>query len=144
MTQVASFAKTVLIDSGFWYALYDTRDQYHTQAEQKQDFLQTSTLLIPWPCLYETFNTRFAKNKVAVRRFEVLLRQPHVVRLRDEPYREAALEAAIATAASRSMALVDMVIRLILDDINVRKHGLLTFNQRDFGDLCRKHQIEML
>ena len=45
---------------------------------------------------------------------------------------------------TRSFALVDVVIRLILDDINVRKHGFLTFNQRDFGDLCRKHQIELL
>lgn len=144
MTQVTSFAKTVLTDSGFWYALYEPRDQYHAQAEQKADLLQTSTLLLPWPCLYETFNTRFAKNRIAVRRFEVMLRQPHVVRLPDEPYREAALEAAITTAATRSMALVDMVIRLILDDINVRKHGLLTFNQRDFSDLCRKHRIEML
>ena len=144
MTQVASFAKTVLTDSGFWYALYDRRDPYHAQAEQKEDLLQTSNLLIPWPCLYETFNTRFAKNRIAVRGFDVLLRQPHVVRLRDESYREEALEIAISTAASRSMALVDIVIRLILDDINVRKHGLLTFNQRDFSDLCRKHQIEML
>jgi hypothetical protein len=71
-------------------------------------------------------------------------RQAHVVRLPDESYREAALEVAIANSARRSFALVDVVIRLILDDINVRKHGFLTFNQRDFGDLCRKHQIELL
>jgi hypothetical protein len=101
-------------------------------------------VLVPWPCLYETFNTRFVKNTIAVRRFEALLRQAHVVRLPDEHYREAALEAVMTTAASRSMALVDMVIRLILDDTNVRKHGLLTFNYRDFSDLCRKHRIEML
>jgi predicted nucleic acid-binding protein len=139
-----SFAKTVLTDTGFWYAFYNARDQYHEQAERKGNLLETSTVLLPWPCLYETFNTRFAKNTTAVRRFEALLRQPHVVRLADEPYREAALEAVMTTVASRCMALVDMVIRLILDDINVRKHGLLTFNQRDFSDLCRKHQIEML
>jgi predicted nucleic acid-binding protein len=144
MTAASSFAKTVLTDSGFWYALYDPRDPYHAQAEEREDLLQSCNLLLPWPCLYETFNTRFAKNKDAVRGFEALLRQPHVIRLPDEPYREEALEAVIATAASRSMALVDMVIRLILDDINVRKHGLLTFNQKDFSDLCRKHQIEML
>lgn len=144
MTPVASFAKTVLTDSGFWYALYDARDPYHAQAEQREGLLQSSTLLLPWPCLYETFNTRFAKNKIAVGRFAVLIRQPHVVLLPDEPYREAALEATIASAISRGVALVDMVIRLILDDINVRKHGLLTFNQRDFSDLCRKHRIEML
>jgi predicted nucleic acid-binding protein len=141
---MASFAKTVLTDTGFWYAFYDARDPYHEEAEEKGDLLKTSTVLIPWPCLYETFNTRFAKNTMAVRRFEALLRQAHVVRLADEPYRELALEAVMTTVASRSMALVDMVIRLILDDVNVRKHGLLTFNQRDFSDLCRKHQIEML
>lgn len=141
---MASFAKTILTDTGFWYAFYDTRDPHHEQAERNGDVLETSTVLLPWPCLYETFNTRFVKNTIAVKRFEALLRQAHVVRLSDEPYREAALDAVMTTAASRSMALVDMVIRLILDDTNVRKHGLLTFNHRDFSDLCRKHQIEML
>jgi len=141
-----SFAKTVLVNSGFWYALYDVRDQYHTRAEEKDHLLQSANVLVPWPCLYETFNTRFAKNKIAVRSFEALLRQTHVELLRDEPYREAALETAVSMAlvGSRSIALVDMVLRLILDDVNVRKHGLLTFNQRDFSDLCRKHQIEIV
>ena len=143
-TRMSSFAKTVLTDTGFWYAFYNARDQYHEEAERKGDLLETSTVLLPWPCLYETFNTRFAKNTIAVRHFEILLRRPHVVRLPDEPYRETALQAVMTTVASRSMSLVDMVIRLILDDINVRKHGLLTFNHRDFSDLCRKHRIEML
>ncbi len=141
-----SFAKTVVVDTGFWYALYDAGDQYHAQAEEKDHLLQTANVLLPWPCLYETFNTRFARNKMAVTRFGVLVRQAHVVLLRDEPYREFALEAAISTAliGRRHIALVDMVIRLILEDVNVRKHGLLTFNPRDFSDVCRKHQIEML
>lgn len=139
-----SFGKTVLIDTGFWYAFYDKRDQYHEEAGKKANLLENSTILIPWPCLYETFNSRFAKNAVAARRFEKLLRQPQVVLLSDEPYRESALEVAIASVLTRGFALVDVVIRLILDDVNVRKHGLLTFNQRDFDDLCRKHQIEIL
>jgi hypothetical protein len=92
--------------------------------------------------VYTRLNTRFVKNPIAVKRFELLLRKAHVVRLPDEPYREAALPA-VMTFASRRMALVDMVLRLILEDVNVRKHGLLTFNPRDFSDLFRKHQIEM-
>jgi predicted nucleic acid-binding protein len=144
MTAVPSFPKTLLIDSGFWFALYEPRDQYHGPANERVELLHTCNLIIPWPCLYEVFNTRFAKNKAAVMGFEKLLRQPHVIRLSDDSYREAALEAAITSAQSRCFALVDMVIRMILDDINVRKHALLTFNQSDFGDLCRKHQIEML
>jgi predicted nucleic acid-binding protein len=141
---MASFPKTVIIDTGFWYAFYNARDQHHQLAEQKADLLETSNILLPWPCLYETFNTRFAKNVTAVKSFEALLQQPHIVRISDISYREAALKAVLTTITSRRIALVDMVIRLILDDINVRKHGLLTFNQSDFSDLCRKHQIEML
>jgi predicted nucleic acid-binding protein len=141
---MSSFGKMVIIDTGFWIALYNARDQHHAEAETKADLLETSTILIPWPSLYETFNSRFAKNTLAAKRFEQILRRAHVVRLPDEPYRESALEVAIASKATRSFALVDVVIRLILDDINVRKHGLLTFNHKDFADLCRKHQLELL
>lgn len=143
---MTSFARTVLVDTGFWYALYDPTDQYYAQATSKADLLESMNVLIPWPCLYETFNTRFAKNKIAVRSFEELLRQTHVVLMQDEPYREAALEAAVSMAlvGSRNISLVDMVIRQILEDVNVRKHGLLTFDPGDFSDLCRRHQIEML
>jgi predicted nucleic acid-binding protein len=144
ITNEGCCVKTILIDTGFWYAFCDVRDGYHEQAERKGALLETSMVLFPWPCLYETFNTRFAKNTLAVHRFERLLRQPHITLLSDLPYRDAALEAGMRAVVSRSMALVDMVIRFILDDVNVRKHGLLTFNHGDFSDLCRKHRIEML
>jgi len=42
------------------------------------------------------------------------------------------------------MALVDMVIRLIPDDINVHKYGLMTSNQKDFADVFGRHRIEFL
>jgi len=143
---MASFGKTVLADTGFWYALYNPRDDNHAAAEGKSDLFLTTNVLIPWPSLYETFNTRFAKNKIAVRSFEALLRQTHVELLPDEPYREAALQAALASAltGARDLSLVDMVIRLILDDINIRKHGLLTFDQKDFIDICAKRNLELL
>ena len=143
---MSRFAKAVLIDTGFWYALYDPRGRYHAQAVSREDTLQSADVLLPWPCLYETFNTRFANNRLASQRFEIFLRQPHVLRISDEPYRDAALEAAFdaSVRGERSLALVDMVIRLILDDVTVRKHGILTFNPGDFADLCQKHQIEMI
>jgi len=143
---VANFAKTVLVDTGFWYALYTRGDGYYEQAQTKQELLEHANVLIPWPSLYETLNSRFAKNAVGLRSFEALLRQAHVILLADEPYRDMALEACFRTAFSRSrpIALVDMVIRLIVEDRNVRKHGLLTFNPRDFHDVCTRHRIEML
>jgi len=64
--------------------------------------------------------------------------QTHVVRLPDEPLPGSTLEALVTTVASRSVALVDMVIRVTLDDVNVRKHGLLTFHQRGFSDFLQE------
>jgi len=49
----------------------------------------------------------------------------------------------VRTARTRPMSLVDMVMRLMLDDVNVRVDGLLTFNQKDFHDVCRKRGLEM-
>ena len=143
---MANFAKTVLVDTGFWYALYTEDDQFHTDAQQKGYLLESTNVLIPWPSLYETFNSKLAKNKIALRSFEHLLRQTHITLLPDEPYRNAALEASLEMALirSRNIALVDMVIRLILEDNNVRKHGLLTFDPKDFSDVCRQYHIEML
>jgi predicted nucleic acid-binding protein len=143
---MTSSPKTVLVDTGFWYALYDSRDSHHAEAVEKEGILGAANVLIPWPCLYETFNTRFAKNTMAVRLFESFIRQPQVILFRDEQYRDAALNAAFqfSTVTKRAIALVDMVLRLIIEDVNVRKNGILTFNSRDFADLCRKFQIEVL
>jgi hypothetical protein len=141
-----SFIKTVLADTGFWYALFDPRDQYHARAAEREGLLRQSTILVPWPSLYETFNTRFAKNAIAVRGFQALLRQANFLLLEDEPYRRVALDDAFRLALDRQrpIALVDVVVRLMLDDVQLRKHGLLTFNPGDFGDVCRKHHIEIL
>jgi predicted nucleic acid-binding protein len=143
---LARFATTLLVDSGFWYALYDKTDQHHAAAREKSDLIESANILILWPVLYETFNSRFAKNKVTLRSFERLLRQAHVSLLPDDNYREAALDACFSLALnqSRTIALVDMVIRLIVEDRRVRKHGLLTFNPRDFNDVCLRHQVEIL
>ena len=55
-----------------------------------------------------------------------------------------AFEQTVRTARRRPMSLVDMVMRLMLEDVNVRVNGLLTFNRRDFYDVCRRRGLEML
>ncbi len=143
---MAKFPKTILVDTGYWFALYNPRDQYHTQAASKENLLRNMNLLIPWPCLYETMNSRFVRDKNTIRNFETLLKLEQVEILSDESYRELALQATLSWArrSERNISLVDMVIRLILDDVNVKKHGLLTFNNKDFIDICTKHRIEMV
>ena len=71
-------------------------------------------------------------------------RRPNVERLDDSQYRDDAYEQTVRTARRRPMSLVDMVMRLMLEDVNVSVNGLLTFTQKDFHDVCRKRDLEML
>lgn len=48
---------TLLVDSGFFFALFDPRDQHHAAAREKQEWLETLAVIMPWPILYETINT---------------------------------------------------------------------------------------
>ena len=79
-----------------------------------------------------------------MQRFSAIARRPNVEHLDDAPYREDAYAQTIGTARTRPISLVDTVIRLVLEDVRVRVDGLLTFNQKDFHDVCRRRRVEML
>ena len=52
----------LLVDTGYFFALFNSRDQYHEKAVEKQEWLDELPIALPWPILYETLNTRFVKN----------------------------------------------------------------------------------
>jgi predicted nucleic acid-binding protein len=138
--------KRLLLDTGVLYALFDHRDAYHSQVTGKAPLLDTHRILLPWPVVYETLKTRFVAKATAVAAFQSLLRRPNVDRVDDTQYREDALELAMSSALKRKrpLSLVDCMLRLMLSDVNIRVDGFSTFNSRDFADVCRKRQIEML
>ncbi|MDR3556048.1 MAG: hypothetical protein P4L55_14920 [Syntrophobacteraceae bacterium] len=138
-------AKNLLVDSGFWYALYDIRDTYHEDARILADLLDHSNLVLPWPCLYETLNTRFVKRRVWLDGFFVYSGHANTVRLSDEPYRDKALEkVSRSTAPWMSLSLVDWVIRLAIEDRNTKIDAVVTFNPDDFSDVCHSRRIELI
>jgi predicted nucleic acid-binding protein len=143
---VAINPKSVIVDTGFWYALFNKRDGNFDNAREKADYVESLTVIIPWPTLYETLNTRLMKNQVNVAAFERRLKQPNVKIIDDVEYRQKALEAALQSARfrKRPISLCDMVIRLIVEDVNVRVDALLTFNYGDFSDVCRIRGVEVL
>ena len=136
---------TLLVDSGFFFALFDPRDQHHCDACEKQDWLETLSVVIAWPILYETINTRFVRRPETIVRFESILRAHDTVLLDDSPYRHA-YEDVLARAKARrnAMSLIDAVLCAILADPNVRIDAMLTFNSSDFGDICRERKVELL
>lgn len=133
---------TALIDAGFWIALLDENDQHHQRACEKQDLLDDCTILLPWPILYETLRTRFVKAPAKIEGFRRILQRPAVERLDDAAYRVKALETALS--GRRRLSLVDCVLRMVLEDTNVKVDYLYTFNPGDFHDVCRRRSVVMM
>ncbi len=135
----------VLADSGLWYALIDARDEHHARAQEHARYLEWCQIVLPWPILYETIRTRLTRNKKAFGLLEDVLNIPGIIFLDDVPFREAALKLALESSlrGSRPLSLVDCVIRLILDDVNTKIDYFVTFNPKDFSDVCRRRGIEM-
>ena len=75
-------------------------------------------------------------------RFDALITSSDTALLDDSPYRVEAYRT-VARNACRPLSLVDAVLRAIIEDTNVAVAAMLTFNQRDFSDVCRQHSVEV-
>lgn len=140
-------AKFVLTDSCFWLGLVDPTDQHHERAQQWTDIVdqEGATLLLPWPCLYESVSTRLVRSRSRTLELEQFLKRPTTKFLNDASYRDVALEEVFnAARTGRSYALADSIIREMLKDVNLRIDYLLTFNVADFQDVCQARRIELV
>ncbi len=136
-------AGTILIDTGFLFALYEPRDEHHLDAVAKSNLLDLRPVILPWPVLYETVNTRFSRRRATMAQFAALVRQAGTELLDDEGYRADAYRT-VVSSASRPLSLVDAVLRAVVDDPNVPVQAMLTFNARDFADVCRRNAVQLL
>lgn len=138
-------AKNLLLDTGFWYALYDRDDQHHEDAQVLAGYLDNHNLVLPWPCLYETLNTRFIGRRKWLDSFSAYTGRISTILLSDEAYRNEALRMAFESPKPwLNLSLVDHVIRLALEDPNTRIDTIITFNPRDFCDVCYPRNIGLI
>lgn len=139
--------RIAIVDSGFWIALLDERDQHYEEAQTKADVVRSLAYILPWPILYETLNTRLMRRPHLVRSFvKSFLKRPNACVLDDAPYRDSALEATLSQdfLGKRAVSLVDAVLRQIIVDPKVKVNCIVTFNVADFSDLCKRHTLEIL
>jgi predicted nucleic acid-binding protein len=138
-------AKYVLLDTGFWIGLLDPRDGRHQAARSLYETIEAFHVLVPWPTLYEFVGTALTKRHEHVARLAESFLLPGVERIDDGPYRESALAACLhKDARRRPMSLVDRVLRQMIEDASIRLHAVATFNARDFADVCRSRNLELL
>ncbi|OAV68898.1 putative nucleic acid-binding protein, contains PIN domain [Bacteroidales bacterium Barb6XT] len=138
----------LLIDTCFWYACYEPeeRERHDFATKFIERGLQRDTIIVPHPTLYEVINTRFSKQEKRMVRFRELLTKHNVKVVNDDEYKERALDLTFdfSVKEKRPMSFVDMIIRLMLDDTNLKIKALATFNEKDFCDVCLKKNIELI
>lgn len=133
----------LLVDTGYFIALHDERDAHNAMAKRHERLLELRPVVLPWPVLYETINTRFAKRPKVLMHIDAIITQESTLLLDDSPYREAAYRQVQQTSRKRPLSLVDAVLRAVIEDVNVHISALLTFNEGDFYDVCLPHRVEL-
>lgn len=138
--------KNILTDSCFWLGLVDNKDQHHSDAKTIVDLIENNTIIIPWPCLYETISTHLARRRERLLFFEEIISKPNIVLLDDNIYKYEALKQVFQfnRLSGFTYSLTDSVIREILKDVNVKINYLVTFNEPDFKDVCDQRLIEII
>jgi len=139
-------AKIVLTDACFWLGLVDPKDQYHEMSNTVAELIEGYQIIFPWPCLYETISTHLSRRRDRLLYLEEFIKKPDIILFDDGNYKDNALEEVfkLNKTSGHTYSLTDSVIREILRDIDVRVNYLVTFNSRDFIDVCQLRQIEIL
>jgi predicted nucleic acid-binding protein len=137
----------ILVDTGVWLALCDSNDGTvdEDKLEEIYSKIKPHSIVIPWPVAYETLRTRFVRNRLAMERFEREIKSPGIVLFDDAPYRDEAINLCLESSLRRGrpMSMVDCLMRLVLEDPATKISYLVTFNLKDFADVCRARRIEL-
>jgi predicted nucleic acid-binding protein len=139
-------AERVLVDTGFWIALLDPRDQHHPEAVGKEEWLEEATIIVPWPVVYETVRTRLVRRPLLMSLFDRHLKRPDVFFLDDSEHRDEAygLSLEYSVHLRRPISMVDMLCRMLIEDVNIRIDAVLTTNPNDFRDVCSSSGVTLL
>lgn len=129
--------KRLLVDSCVWYALLDKQDEHFECADRIENTLKNHQLIVPYPVLYETLNTRFSHNTYnqCEKIFSFLNDPNKCVKIPDDMYREKAIAIFEQNINQfQKFALVDIIIRLMMEDVDLGPLVVYSFNVGDFID----------
>jgi predicted nucleic acid-binding protein len=139
----------LLIDTCFWYAYYESKEKERHDLAVKfiERHLPKDKIIVPHPTLYEVINTKFSKREDWMDPFKKLLTNRNNVKIiSDDKYKEEAFSLTFdfSIRKKRPISFVDMIIRLMLGDANLKINALVTFNEKDFSDICYQKNIDLI
>ena len=138
-------AERMLVDTSFFIALFNKRDEHHVSARKMEEWLDVMPVLLPWPILYETVNTRLVRRSESLARFDAIIRSTKTTLLDDTPYRPELLSTRLTRHLSvNGLSLVDAILCQIIEDVNVSVSVMLTFDKGNFLTICQQNNVELL
>jgi predicted nucleic acid-binding protein len=121
----------IIIDTGFWIALFDPAKNpiNNKEANRIADEIENHNLIIPFPTLYEFINSRLSRRESKMA-FEKILASPKVIKLSDSKYKDQALKNFFHNSkfANNDVSLVDEIIKLIILDKKLKIDYLAAFD----------------
>ncbi len=110
------------------------------------DLITDHSIIVPWPLGYEILRTRLVRNRIALSRIESDFKSRKIVWVDSSIYNEEALELTFnsITARRHPISMVDYLLRLMLDDSNLKIDWLATWNTKDFIDICQARSIQII
>lgn len=139
----------VIVDTGFWYSYLGTREQErHMVADKVFRRLEEleANFLIPFPTLYEAINTKLLKSKNRTKAnwfLRQLQSNPRFIKVPDDEYKDDAYLLTVSENNHRGYSLVDMIIRVMMEDDRLKIDSLLTLNIEDFIDVASRRGISI-
>ena len=131
----------VIVDTGFWIALYDPTKQpeNYLEAERIANEIEDENIIIPFPTLYELVNSRLSRRESKLQ-FEKLLGRPNITKLSDSKYKSKALENFFlkSNLEYSDISLVDEVIKLIIADNSIRIDYIASFDGQLLNEALSK------
>jgi predicted nucleic acid-binding protein len=140
--------KKLLIDTGFWIALFTEDDKYFERANKTWGIISKYKLIVPWPTMYETLNTRFVNKVERFVKFRQAIKKQNVSLIEDSIYKENAWSMLLndfpPEKGKKHPSFVDGIIREMLIDKELKIDYLVTYNPSDFSEVCNQHKITLL
>lgn len=139
-----------LCDSCFIIALADNSEPMHRDScNYVNSHKKGHYYLIPYPSMFETLSQRMVDNQSAMALLEqMFLKNPdiNIVYISDKRFRDVSLAECLNDSQNihRHLSFVDTIIRNMVKSKNIRKDGLITFNDNDFRDVCTQNHIEII
>ena len=94
--------------------------------------------------MFETLSTRICKYPHRIKQFKDETEKPYFSFIDDAKYKNKAFEDLILhSSKNRSISLADSVLRLMILDKKLKIDYLLTYNIKDFHDVCKRMNVEI-